>query len=383
MKKKAHILLIGNFSNNTGYAWNNIYRLYNVIARVAYESDVGICLSFANITPPIKILDMDIPMQSFRYDPLNVTYAGVRRLVANIKKHNIKYVYATDLKPYHWTYPIMRLMGVKFIVIHNRVSSASPYPAEPETGMKRVIKSFLTRVSFINADKIYCVSDFTKNRLVYKNCIPEEKVVRILNGIDINKFTCIHRPPEEIVYIFVGARATLHKGVQVLLEAAYLLVNDYKVGNFRINYAGSGPDMGFLKSLVKKYNLEEYFIFLGEVRETQKYVCNSDIIVVPSIWGDACPSSVSEALAAGKPLITSRAGGIPEIVGDDANAIIIEPGNPQVMAKKLDDLIKKPELRTKYGKNARSRAESALDEKNYYSTVTTQIKSDFKFFSSL
>jgi len=378
MKRKAHILLVGNFSNSTGYAWRNIYRLYNVIARASHENDMGVCLSFAEITHPITILDKDIPIKSFLYDPLNVSYADVRRLISSIKKYNIEYVYTTDLKPYHWTYPIMRLMGVKYIVIHNRVSSSSPYHAEPETGLKRVIKSFLTRVNFINADKIYCVSNFTKHRLIHKNCIPENKVVRILNGIDIAKFTCSVRLPKETVDIFVCARATLHKGVHVLLEAAYLLINDYKVSDFRVYYAGDGPDMTFLRSLVQKYNLGKNVIFLGEVEETQKYVCNSDIIVVPSIWGDACPSSVSEALAAGKPLITSRAGGIPEIVGDEANAIIVNPGDSQAMAQKLDELIKSEELRNKYGKNARLRAETALDEKNYYSAVLAQIKLDFE-----
>lgn len=378
MQKKPHALLVGNFSNNTGYAWVNIYRLYNSIARLFHENDVGICLSFSSITPPITTIDEDVPVKPFVYDPLNVSFLGAWQLMVNIKKYNIKYVYATDLNSYHWTYPVMRLLGVKYIIIHNRVSSSNPYPAEPETGLKWMIKSFLTRVSFINTDKIYCVSDFTKHRLIYKHCIPEKKVVRILNGIDINKFKCPIRSPKETVDIFVGARATLHKGIHVLLEAAYLLINDYKVENFRVYYAGDGPDMVFLRSLVQKYNLEGYVVFLGEVEGTQKYVCNSDIIVVPSIWGDACPSSVSEALAAGKPLVTSYAGGIPEIIGDSTNAIIVAPGDSQAMARELDRLIKSEKLRNKYGRYARLRAETALDEKNYYSTVLSQLKLDFQ-----
>lgn len=378
MSNKAHILLVGNFSNQTGYAWNNIYRLYDFIARAMIEEGLGVCISFATIEPPITIIDKAVPIQSFVYDPINVKYSDVIRLVKNIKKHNIKYVYTTDLPTYHWTYPIMRIMGVKVIINHNRISVDNPYPAIPEIGIKRIIKSILTRITFINVNRIYCVSYFVKNRLVQKNCIPEAKLVRILNGINIDNFTCAPIPSKDIVNIFVGARATKHKGIQVLFEAAHILINKYQVTNFKIHYAGNGPDYDFLKSLVTKFDIEKYVYFLGELRGTHDYICKSDIIVVPSIWGDACPSAISEALAAGKPLITSRAGGIPEIVGDEANAILIEPGDVQMMAKNLDELIKNPELMMSIGKKAKLRAISALKENDYHNKVLSQIKSDFK-----
>lgn len=378
MPNIPHVLLVGNYSNRTGYAWNNIYRLYDFIARTMIQEGLGVCVSFATIEPPITIIDQSVPIQSFVYDPINVKWSDVVRLVNNIKKYNIKYVYTTDSPSYHWTYPIMRLMGVKVIINHSRISVASPYPALPEAGIKRIIKSILTRIDFINVNKIYCVSNFVKNRMAQKNCIPETKLVRILNGINIDKFTCPPIQLNDTVRIFVGARATKHKGVHILFEAAHLLINKYRVTNFNIHYAGDGPDLDFLKSLVTKYSIEKYVYFLGELRGTQDYICTSDIIVVPSIWGDACPSSISEALAAGRPLITSRAGGIPEIVGDEANAILIEPGDAKMMAKKLDELIRNPELMKSIGIKAKLRAISALNENDYYRKVLSQIKSDFK-----
>lgn len=368
---------MGNYSNRTGYAWNNIYRLYNVIAKTMHENGFGICLSFANIEPPVTFIDKEIPIKSFLYDPINFSCPDIIRLFHNIKKYNIKYVYATDLPTYHFTYPVMRMLGVKAIVIHNRISVDDPYLPKPETGIKRIIKYILTRVSYINSDKVYCVSDFVKYRLINKGCMPKKNVVRILNGININKYSCPDKHTDGFIKIYSGARASIHKGIHILFEAAYILVNKYNITNYKIDYAGDGPEIHNLQEYVRKHNLEKYINFLGELSETHKYVCESDIIVVPSIWGDACPSAVSEALAAGKPLITTRAGGIPEIVGDETNAIIIEPGNAEIIARKIVELIKSPELRINYGRNARLRAESALDERDYYSTVISQLKHDY------
>ncbi len=381
MAKKPHILLMSNYSNQTGYAWINIYRLYNLIAKTMHQNGLGICLSFAQINPPINITEKIIPIKSFVYNPLKVSLANIFHLASHIRKHNIRYVYTTDLSSYHWTYPIMRLLGVKAIITHNRISVADPYPAKAEIGIKRLIKYMLTRIAFINVDKIYCVSHFVRNRLIQKHCIAENKLIRILNGIDINKFTCPSLKPEAIIKIFVGARANKHKGAHILIEAANLLIQEHNITNFVINYAGDGPDLAFLKNLASSNNLGMHVNFLGELRGTQAQICQSDIIVVPSIWGDACPSAISEALAAGKPLITSRAGGIPEIVGDNKNAIIIEPGDKHMMANKIAELIRNPNLMASYGKNARLRAESALDEKAYYETVIKQLKSDFKLAS--
>ncbi len=377
MSSKPHVLIIANFSNRTGFAWNNIYRLYDVIARTVSGAGLGVCVSFATIEGPVTTVHQDIPIESFEYDPIGVPIRDVARLISNIRKHNIQYVYTTDLPPYHWTYPLMRIMGVQVIVNHCRVSVENPYPAEPERGIRRVFKRTIARIDFLNVNRIYCVSQFVKNRLVQKNCVPESKLIRILNGISLDTFTCEAKSLSGPVKIFIGARSVKHKGVQVLFEAANLLVTKLKTTNFCIDYAGNGPDYNFLKTLVTQYGIEQYVNFLGELKDTRDQVCNSDIIVVPSIWGDACPSTISEALAAGKPLIASRAGGIPEIVGDEGNAILIEPGDANMIAEKLYELINDPELMRSYGERARSRAISALGDERYYAEVLSEIKSDF------
>jgi glycosyltransferase involved in cell wall biosynthesis len=161
-----------------------------------------------------------------------------------------------------------------------------------------------------------------------------------------------------------------------LIYAADLLIHRHKITNFVIEYAGDGPDLMLFKDVVKTKSLERHFIFLGVLDSTRDVVCKADIVVVPSSWGDACPSSVSEALAAGKPLITTTAGGIPEMVGGESNAILVPPSDEKSLAGELAGLITNERKRKRLGVSARARAENALDEKVYYRTVITQLMAE-------
>jgi glycosyltransferase involved in cell wall biosynthesis len=342
-----------------------------------HEHGYGVCLSFSELEPPVEFIDESIPFNTFLFDPARITVSSLYRLSRNIKKYNIKYVYLTDQRSIWWFYLFLRTIGIKKIIVHSRVSVSSPLPAPPETGLNKIIKSLLGSMPSITPDRIYAVSNFVKNRLIKKNCLPVTKVTTIYNGINIDKFKCGNTvSTNEKITIFSGARATKHKGIMTLIDAANIILNEYKQDNFIINYAGDGPDIDKFHKKVENFGLDEHFIFLGELRQTHDQLCKADIVVVPSEWGDAFPSAVSEALAAGKPLITTRAGGIPEIVGNDSNAIIIPPSDKTSLAKELSILINDKDKRIYLSKNARKRAEEELNEKRYYQQVIDQLSTD-------
>lgn len=375
---KSGVLLVANYSNKTGYAWNNIYRLFGEIAKSISPLGVDVYISFADIIYPLDNFDPALSINYFKYEPADRSFKNTMQLLRFIKKNNIRYVYLTDHNALDLFYVLLRFSGVKKIVVHNRISVSDPCPAAYEKGLKGMIKCLLGRWDLICADKVYAVSDFVRNRLLQKNRLPERRVVKILNGIDVQRFSPVGDKAynDGHVHIFVGGRATLHKGIHVLIEAAADLQNITNTP-FLIRYAGDGPDIGYLKKLVAERGITEHFLFLGELSSTQDEVVNADIIVVPSIWGDACPSAVSEALASGVPLITTSVGGVPEIVGDYKNAIMIPPDDPDCLCQALASLIDSSELREEIGRNGRRRAIQALDESSYHQVVIKQLLDDF------
>lgn len=375
--ERSSILLVGNYSNRTGYAWNNIYRLFNVIASAMHKQGISVCLSFAELQPPITFIDEDIPCRSFQFDPHKYSLSNLFILAKSVNMYRIKYVYFTDQKSYRWLYLFLRILGVKKIIAHCRVSVPNPYPAPHETGIRRVIKTIIGRFTWVTPDKIYAVSEFVRSRLVHRNCLPEDKVVVIFNGINLDKYRCRQREiNNDFVRIFSGARAVEYKGVPTLIRAVRLLLNEHKITDFVVEYAGDGPGLEGFKADVKAWGLDQHFIFLGRLNGTGEVLGKADIVVVPSAWGDACPSSVSEALAAGKPLVTTLAGGIPEIVGGDSNAVLVPPSDERALADELAELIMNRVKRRTLGVRARKRAEEVLDEKDYYNKTIKQLISD-------
>jgi glycosyltransferase involved in cell wall biosynthesis len=381
---RAAVLLVANYDGNVGYAWNNIYRLFNAIGRAMSERGLGMCVSFPALTNSESVLDATVAFETFTFNPRDDGRAALAQVKPYFERFGIRHVYFTDQKPTRWLYAVLRSWGVETIVIHNRVSVPDPHPAKAEKGLRWIVKSVIGRMPWATADRIYAVSGFVANRLIRKGCLPPARVRTILNGIDVDYWKCAPRISlaDSPVTFFASARATREKGILVLVEAAHLLRRAHGVDCFRVRYAGDGPHLPAFKEAVVKSDLADRFEFLGRQDNTREEVCAADVIVVPSAYGDACPSTVSEALASGRPLITTRAGGIPELVGDAQNALIVPPGDAEGLAAAMARLACDQRLRQAVGERGRQRAERHLRQDAYHRAVIEALLTDFKILNA-
>lgn len=367
------ILFVANYSNTTGYAWSNIYRLFLYLARELTKYDVECFASFSTINPPLEFPHFSNNVLQF--DPHGTGLSNTIKLLLFVRDNEIDGVYFTDQPSFRSLYFLLRCVGVKKIVVHCRVSVADPKPAKEERGPRGLAKALLHRVPFFNVDKIYAVSDFVRNRLILKARVPGSKVERILNGID----TAAFRPQwpykwSSCVNIFICGRATPHKGIDILIKALANVEKEYAIN---VDYYGDGPYLEDYRCLVEKLGLSSRFTFKGAVPSTQSLLNKYDLACVPSSWGDACPSSVSEAMASGVPLIATRAGGIPELVGDEENALLVEPNDIEGLARAIQRMASSYDVRNSYSLNGRKRAEVALPLGVYYEEVLARFVFDF------
>ena len=104
---------------------------------------------------------------------------------------------------------------------------------------------------------------------------------------------------------------------------------------FTTHFIGAGPLERELKELAAKLALGESVRFWGQRRheEIPRWMNAVDLFCLPSIR-EGCPNVLLEALASGKPVVASRVGGIPELVGDH-NAVLVPPGEPEALAAAL------------------------------------------------
>ncbi|MBI2475236.1 glycosyltransferase [Candidatus Uhrbacteria bacterium] len=127
-------------------------------------------------------------------------------------------------------------------------------------------------------------------------------------------------PNGPIKFLFVG-QIEDHKGIKVLLEA----VNNLSFP-FELHIAGDGASV---QGVVKKANLDSRILFHGfiSLEHIRKLMRNCDCVVLPSLCYENSPTVIYESFQVGTAVIASKIGGIPELVIDGENALLVEPGS--------------------------------------------------------
>ncbi len=216
---------------------------------------------------------------------------------------------------------------------------------------KKLVGFFLKR-----ADLIVCVSRswadyFGKN-------LKLGHVVFLPNMIGYPEKMPDNRDSSEITLLFLGLICN-GKGIFDLLEVIATNKEKYR-GKIRLFVGGNG-EAERLQDLIKKDEISDMVEYLGWVSNRDKIeaLSRSQIYVLPS-YTEGMPVSVLEAMSYGMAIIATNVGGIPELVRDKENGLLVEPGNLKQLQKALDWFILYPELIIKYGSVSEANVEKHL-----------------------
>ena len=195
--------------------------------------------------------------------------------------------------------------------------------------------------------------------------ICNREVLVLPNGVDLARFDALSRDKARIrlgigenekVALFVGNINPV-KGVEYLIEGMGSLAG--KFPQARLFIVGRDMQNGKIQHLVRERNLQAKVVFTGFVPPAQipQYMIAADVFVLPSVT-EGFPNVLLEAMAAGLPLVSTDVCGLPEIVEDGENGLLVPPEDPQGLAEAISRLLDDEDLRKRMGKNARKRAES-------------------------
>jgi glycosyltransferase involved in cell wall biosynthesis len=191
--------------------------------------------------------------------------------------------------------------------------------------------------------------------------IPPEKMRRSSYGTTLERLSHVKRQPSggPIRFTFIGYIGE-HKGVRVLVEAAALLKKPERA---QVNLVGIGPLTPELEKYAKEHGIADVMRFVGRIGHAQipDILSHTDVLILPSIWPENQPCTISEALAAGISVIGSRTGGIPEMVDDGATGFLFETASPADLAAKMQHYIDHPQLVDQMGDRARRRAVESFE----------------------
>ena len=220
----------------------------------------------------------------------------------------------------------------------------------------------LSRWKYRQVDCFICASEAIRQMLVGDG-VPSGRTVTVHEGIDIERveraepanlhgeFWLPHQAP------LVGNVAALvpHKGQRHFVEAAHLVVQ--QVPDARFIIAGEGELRPQLERQIKDHRLEKHVILAGFRPDVLSVHKAFDIFVMSSVT-EGLGTSLLDAMAAGKPIVGTRAGGIPEVVANGETGILVEPRDHVAMADAIVRLLKDETLRRQMGDAGRVRARS-------------------------
>ncbi|SSC72495.1 unnamed protein product [Ciceribacter sp. T2.26MG-112.2] len=187
-------------------------------------------------------------------------------------------------------------------------------------------------------DAIIFVCDYERRTYETKVGVPRCAHRMIYNGLSDRDFAVIPSRSDSVHFIYVGMLRDL-KGPDVFIEA--FAQTERLVGHpLSALIVGDGPDRDKYRDMIEQRGYGRRIGLLPAMPVKEAFAM-SNIVVVPS-RAEAMPYIVLEALAAGKSLIATRVGGIPEVLGEDSDALV-EPGNVQDLARVMARAVTTPD----------------------------------------
>jgi glycosyltransferase involved in cell wall biosynthesis len=223
----------------------------------------------------------------------------------------------------------------------------------------------LLRVLTRLADRVTAVAEPVRSFLEGTVGLPASKLITIQNGVEIHRYEAAisyDRKEWDLensdVIIGCVARLSPEKGHTVLLRAFLKVISRHPQA--RLVLIGDGDERERLQHLAAELNIGHFVRFLGLRADVPEVLAACDLFTLPSIQ-EGFPMVILEALAAGKAVIASEVGAIPDAIRHGATGLLVPPGDADALASALCLLIEDEGVRRRLGQRGRQFVREAYD----------------------
>ncbi|MFO7709658.1 MAG: glycosyltransferase family 4 protein [Desulfobacterales bacterium] len=293
----------------------------------------------------VEVCSLDLPRIGWNRG--HQAAAALRRLLTLVDRLDIDLLHTDGPRNTLYAGVVGRLRQ-KPVIWHVRASTPDPY--DPLLSM---LPSRILLVA--NALEFRFTSNAAKR-----------KIRVIHNGVDLDRFRPGDEenvagplsPGGEVVIGTVG-RVEKEKGILTLLKAMRLLKT--APSTVRLRVAGDFTDAAYFNRCTdycRDAGISDRVQFLGHVHPAEDFLRTVGVFVLPSVEAEAFPRAVLEAMACGKPVVATNAGGTREAVDEGRTGFVVPARSPRAMADRLRTLIGSAQLRAQMGRCGRERAEA-------------------------
>ena len=271
-----------------------------------------------------------------------------REFAKLLDKYRPAVVHAHFTKARFYAIPVAYFKGIRklFVTIHGEMVPKSQI--KPHTRLWCYLSNKVA--------KVIAVSDEIAS--VYKANWPESAVQRIYLGVKrIEEEKRISRDklgiPQEQTVLLSVSNFNWIKGLDILCEVIGILKDKGDLDDHTCLYIVGQPekDRGELKVLIERLGIQKHIRMMGISNDIPDFMASADIYLQPS-RSEGIGLALMEAASAGLPLIGTKVGGIPEVVRDGFNGVLVDSGNAEMLADAIGELIRDEGLRKKFGENS-------------------------------
>lgn len=305
----------------------------------------------------LGLVDLDVIRREIR--PL-WDLKGLARLTSFLRDSSYSVVHTHTSKPGVVGRLAAKRAGVP-VIIH----TVHGFGFHEESGaMARRIYAAVERTATRWCDRIVTVSEYHRSVALSLGIAPPEKVIAIPNGVPSNRALSQHSPKEirhqlgfgdEFLVLSTG-RLAEQKGLEYLIRAVPLIPTRGR--SLKLLLAGDGPLRDELHSLASSLGVEDQVCFLGFRDDIGDLLTVADLVALPSLW-EGLSISLLEAMAAGKPVVTTTIGSNREVTGNGYAAVLVPSKDPVSLASAIGHLmvdeLRRQQLGTRAAETQRER----------------------------
>lgn len=225
-------------------------------------------------------------------------------------------------------------------------------------------------------DVIITVGDQQRWEIIQYGVAEPDKVVSVPLGLNLKPFVATSTDPgqlrrelslaQDILLVGIVARLVPIKNHVCFLKAAKLILEQFDGVRFLI--IGDGELRTGLEAMARELGIESRVIFMGFQHNLRKIYAGLDVVTLSS-FNEGLPVALIEAMAAGKPVVSTNVGGVGDLILDGENGLLVPSNDPQGLADAMLYLLRKPERRKMMGRAGRRKAYPQFDKKRLLDDV--------------
>lgn len=251
--------------------------------------------------------------------------------------------------------------GSRFFALVSGLGYVFSRSADDRPLLRRLVRT-LYRNAIRGAEAVFVFNRDDREEMLRQRILsPRQHVVQVPgSGVDVDHFRSVPLPAGEPTFLMIG-RYMRDKGIADFIAAAKIVRQRHPKVRFQLLGRVEDESPTSLSRAEVEQLAGDSVELIDETRDVRPHLAASTVFVLPSYYREGLPRTILEAMATGRPIVTTDMPGCRESIVEGVNGLLVPAQDPEALAAALSRFIDEPDLARRLGKEARRIAEQKYD----------------------